>query len=99
MAPIELEVLEIEGVITRPRPTYRQRAKGTLENRLKQLHITAEPPEVNEELRPRETLEMDNTGENPTATVSKNNKSRVGAALARRLLILIRSHLRKKGLK
>ena len=40
-------------------------------------------------------LVMDNTGEKPT--VSKYNKSWVGAALAKRLLILIRSHLRKKG--
>ena len=46
MTVTELEALYVE-IITRPHPTYRQRVRGTLGNRLKQLRIKAEPKEVN----------------------------------------------------
>ena len=83
---------------TKPYPSHRKRVKGTLLGiRLEQLRIKVQPKDTREE--PKiiiERVHMSKRGNNPT--VSKHNNSRVGAALARRLRLLIRSHLQKKGL-
>ena len=89
-------------IIHYPKPnSYRQRIKSTLGKRLQQLRITVEPKEEKEangkSQAPAEiVLLLDRIGNN--LPLSKWNKSRASASFARRLLILIRSHLRKKGL-
>ena len=79
--------------------TYWQRPKSILEKRLQQLRITVEPREEKEAKESQAlavSVPSDRIGNN--LLLSKWNKSRASASFARRLLILIRSHLRKKGL-
>ena len=94
-------MLESPLIIHYPKPnSYRQRIKSILGKRLQQLQIKVEPKEENEanetSQAPAETVLSDRIGNN--LSLSKWNKSRASVSFARWLLILIRSHLRKKGL-
>ena len=94
-------MLEAPLIIHHSKPkSYRQRTKSILGKRLEQLRIKVEPKEEKEATEkikaPAETVLSDRIGNN--LPLSKWNKSRASASFARRLLILIRSHLRKKGL-
>ena len=87
-------------VHTPPKPNqyYRWRkSTSILGSRLKQLRIKGESMETSEEL----TLSDEGVHVNERESslpASKHNKSRMSASIARRLLNLIRSHFRKKGL-
>ena len=94
-------ILESPLIIHYPKPnSYRQRIKSILGKKLQQLQIKVEPKEEKEanetSKAPAETVLLDRIGNN--LPLSKWNKSRASASFARRLLILIRSHLPKKGL-
>jgi len=93
------DMMEDSPFHTRPRPTYRQRVKGTLRVRLQQLRIKVEPGKKMEDpTTPSPEAREHDKNTRTKLPVSKCNKSRVGASFAKRLLSLIRSHLRKKGL-
>lgn len=85
---------------SKPHTPYQQRVKSTLQSRLDQLRIKVEPEQQAKNdpntATPMEKEHIDKREHN--LPVSKCNQSRVGASFAKRLLILIRSHLRKKGL-
>ena len=95
-----LDEMLIVLVHTPPKPNqyYRWRkSTSILGSRLKQLRIKGESMETSEEL----TLSAEGVCVNERESslpASKHNKSRMSASIARRLLNLIRSHFRKKGL-
>ena len=89
----------VNEICSKPYPPYRQRVKGALRVRLEQLCIKAELKEAKDKQQePGERVNEGKRGNN--LPMSKCNKSRVSASIAsaRRLMILIRSHLWKKGL-